>query len=190
MIIRLGRLLAEHRGISTATVSTYAANDGKVIARLERGADLTTRRGQRILQWFSDHWPPETPWPMDIPRPAPAPDSPAAAPVEDVLAAVLDYSRRMHDAADAKDHAAVDQLLLAMIEVSMTLGEHGQIKSPDALCKALGVRRYVYDDVVRRYAGQPAWKEARNSRSPVGQVLQALRDAGDVRFTGHGSHAA
>ena len=51
-----------------------------------------------------------------------------------------------------------------------------------ALCRALGVRRYVYDDVIRRYRdeiGAGRWPRTGNR---CDRVLTALTSAGDVRF--------
>lgn len=59
-------------------VGRLAANHGAFFARPEDGHDITSRRAQRIVQWFSDHWPLDLAWPTDIPRPEPAANSPAA----------------------------------------------------------------------------------------------------------------
>lgn len=74
-ITRVAHAYANHRGLSIKTVSTYAANHGDFIGRLERGHDVTTRRAGRILQWFSDRWPSDLEWPAEIPRPAPREDA-------------------------------------------------------------------------------------------------------------------
>lgn len=65
----LARLYAAHRGLALSTVSTYAADDGKYFRRLEGGAGCTIGKANRIVRWFSDHWPPDLEWPRDIPRP-------------------------------------------------------------------------------------------------------------------------
>ena len=44
------------------------------------------------MQWFSDHWPADAPWPQDIPRPAPTPDSPAALAEAERLENLGDYT--------------------------------------------------------------------------------------------------
>ena len=77
-VICLIHRLAEATGRSPRTVSTYAAGSGDFCDRLERGADLTTRRGARVVQWLSDHWPDDLDWPADIPRPAPRREGKAA----------------------------------------------------------------------------------------------------------------
>lgn len=74
-LIAVAKTYAAHAGLTLATVSTYMGGSGDTLARLERGHDMTTRRLQRFLQWFSDHWPEDLPWPSDIPRPAPQRDA-------------------------------------------------------------------------------------------------------------------
>lgn len=68
-IVKLGRLYADHHGKTLSTVSTYAANDGKWLPGLERGASCTLRKAASAVQWFSDHWPEDLEWPRDIQRP-------------------------------------------------------------------------------------------------------------------------
>ena len=65
-------------GLTSRTVSTYAAGSGDFCDRLERGHDLTTRRAAKVTQWLSDNWPADLAWPPDIPRPLPSADSPAS----------------------------------------------------------------------------------------------------------------
>ena len=70
----------EARSISAARASTLVFGDGKVLTRLADGRDLTTRRLETAMQWFSDHWPEGAAWPADVPRPVRTPSVPA--PVE------------------------------------------------------------------------------------------------------------
>ena len=70
-IMQLCEVYAARRGLTLSTVSTYAAAAGDFYARLKRGHDLTTRRAERVAQWFSDNWPNDTEWPSEIPRPKP-----------------------------------------------------------------------------------------------------------------------
>ena len=73
-VARLIACYARHTGRTVGTVSLYASGSGATYARLAAGADITTRRATRIVQWLSDHWPESAEWPTDIPRPAPSPD--------------------------------------------------------------------------------------------------------------------
>ena len=71
-LLRLARLYRTRKGLSLSTVSLYAAGQGRLMERLESGCEITVGRRDRILQWFSDHWPEGFAWPEDIDRPAPA----------------------------------------------------------------------------------------------------------------------
>lgn len=195
IVVRLARQFANHRCLTIATVSTYAANDGKVIGRLERGADLTSRRAGRIVQWFSDHWPAELDWPADIPRPDASPGSPASLPQltsADPMAAVMAAKDAMNEAmvADMPDFETVAHHEDRMLRSALTLRDDGRIASVEALCLALGSRRHVYDDVVRRYADGRGGAQPRNPRSDTGRMLQALVASGDHRFSERRGEAA
>lgn len=69
-LVYLADAYGTHRNLSRSTVSTYAANDGKLMDRLAGGAGCTIRRAQNLLRWFSENWPADLEWPRDIPRPA------------------------------------------------------------------------------------------------------------------------
>jgi hypothetical protein len=71
-ILRLARTYSEHVGLSIHTVSTYAANDGKLFKNFaEKDAQCTVRRAEMLVQWFSDNWPTDLGWPNGIDRPSP-----------------------------------------------------------------------------------------------------------------------
>ena len=72
-IVRLIDIYARHAHLTVATVSLYASGSGATYQRIRAGADITTRRAARVVQWLSDHWPESAEWPADIPRPAPTP---------------------------------------------------------------------------------------------------------------------
>ena len=69
-LIQIANLYAQSRKVTMGTLGTYAAADGKFFPRLSKGR-VTIRRAERVLQWFSDNWPADLPWPDDIPRPTP-----------------------------------------------------------------------------------------------------------------------
>lgn len=56
-------------GVPLSTVSSRVLNDGKKLRALEEGADITVGRLEDALRWFSEHWPADTDWPVDVPRP-------------------------------------------------------------------------------------------------------------------------
>lgn len=69
-ILKLARTYSAHVGLSIHTVSSYAANDGKLFRRFaEEGAGCTVRRAASLVQWFSDNWPADLEWPAGIERP-------------------------------------------------------------------------------------------------------------------------
>lgn len=55
--------------ITLSGISTKIFNDGKTLARVVEGGDVTTGSFERARQWFSDNWPEGTDWPTDIARP-------------------------------------------------------------------------------------------------------------------------
>ena len=185
-VARILRSYAAHRGLSESYASRLLAGSGITLSRLDAGGGLTVRRANAILQRASDRWPADLPWPDDIPRPALSPDSSAATPDAPTTRrgrrqAVLAARERMHDAVTAGDWEAAQAHERTMLEAALTCRAGGQIADPESLCLALRTRRYVYDDVVRRYAG------GRNRRPPrrgssVERMVRALRAAGDVRF--------
>ena len=162
-ILRLARLYGDNKGLAQTTVSLYASGQGALFARLHKGASVTMRRHAKISQWFSDHWPHDLTWPTDIPRPTPNP-SVNRAPV--------------HRNGTPEP---------TPLESALALGANGQIASPQMLCAALGVRDYVFYEVVRTYAdgrpGEQKWpRRLRNGRSPTMLILQHLIAVGDKRF--------
>ena len=56
-------------GRSEARVSTIVYGSGNAILRLRDGADMGSERIHNGLQWFSDHWPDQAPWPAEVARP-------------------------------------------------------------------------------------------------------------------------
>lgn len=185
-ILRLAAEFQRARNLTLSTVSTYATGSGDQLGRLQRGRDITTRRAASIVQWFSDNWPDDLAWPADVPRPAPSPDSPAGRPPDapaDPLAAVVAEYDLMDRAELAGDDGAAKRHRERMLRFAATLGPDGRIASPKAICRALGVRRYVYDDVVRRFAdGRAGGKTPRDPWSDTGRVFSLLVASGDVRF--------
>ena len=185
VLVRLAESYASARGLTVATVSLYAAGQGRLFERLRNGASITTRRAARIVQWFSDHWPGDAAWPADIPRPAPSPDSPAARPpepVDDPLAATVAALEDVDAAMLADDWDAARRHEDRMFAAALTLRPDGCLASVEALCRALRVRRTVVDDVVRRYADGRGGGRPRSQKSDTARVLAALVQSGDVRF--------
>ncbi|MDP8249599.1 hypothetical protein [Pseudochrobactrum saccharolyticum] len=72
--------------LAEATVSSRLFNDGKRIASIRAGSDIGVRRLNAAIWWLSEHWPPETNWPSELPRPSIPPVS-AAVKISDALVA-------------------------------------------------------------------------------------------------------
>jgi len=69
-LLAVARAYATAEHLALATVSDRVFRDGKKLAALEDGiADIQTRRAEKAMQWFSDNWPPRTPWPKRVARP-------------------------------------------------------------------------------------------------------------------------
>lgn len=69
-LTKLASSYSKQTGLKLATISTYAANDGKFFKSLSEGAGCTLRKADRIIQWFDGNWPADLEWPQDIPRPS------------------------------------------------------------------------------------------------------------------------
>lgn len=76
-LLLVARTYAEAERIDLKAVSSRVFDDSKKLPAIEAGADLTTRRYEAALQWFSDHWPARTPWPKGVRRPAMSAAEPA-----------------------------------------------------------------------------------------------------------------
>lgn len=76
-VVILSKLYADTTGRQITTVGRLCCGDSRLVKRLKCHGSLSRRVYLRITQWFSNNWPHNLPWPDDIPRPAPYPDSPA-----------------------------------------------------------------------------------------------------------------
>ena len=186
-ILCLAGRYAAARRIATSTLARVATGSSTWFDRCETGR-VTIRSATAVVQWLSDHWPNELEWPADIERPESVSDPVAASLMgssglpDDLLGAVKEAKRRMFAAVQRGDWKAAQRAENEMLAAGMRLGPSGQIASPAALCRALGVRRYVYGDVVRRYRDEVGAGRWPRTGSRCGRVLAALTSAGDVRF--------
>ena len=176
--------LIEALSVATArspnTVARKVAGSGDFYSRLIGGHDLTTRRAEKVLQRISDHWPADLPWPTDTPRPTPSPS------------VTEPHRYRNGTPADLVTSPPADpvEAEIAAIEAASVLDADGHIANPAALCEALQVPRYVYDQVIRGYAdGKPRQgrmpRRGRFGKSPTERMLRVLAASGDVRFSNH-----
>lgn len=78
-LLTVARAYMAHENLAPVTLSWRVFGDTKKLAALESGADIQTGRHAKAMQWFSDNWPAELPWPEGITRPEPAQRQAAAS---------------------------------------------------------------------------------------------------------------
>lgn len=71
-LLALCELYCKAIGLSESTISQRATKNPYYFSRLRARQGSTVKTYNRVLRWFSDHWPTDEPWPRDIPRPAPS----------------------------------------------------------------------------------------------------------------------
>lgn len=167
-IIALIMLWAEHKHKSVRTISRLVTGSGDMYDRLQSGHTITTRRANKILQWFSDHWPVDLPWPSKIERP---PQTSGLSHIQ--------------SSAPLNEQGTGSEL-----NPLTTLNAKSQIAAPEAFCRALQgidgriVLRATFDQVVRQYAdGRPRAETSPRKHTNADCVLKRLVKAGDARFT-------
>ena len=151
-ILALAERYADARRISRWTLSRQATGSSTWLERCAQGR-VTFESASRFVLWLSTHWPLGLEWPPEFERPECAHDARSGEP-------------------RPSDPAAPP----------MRLGTNGEVASPTALCRALGVSRFVYAGVVRRYrdgTGATHWPRAGSASE---RVLGALVALGDERF--------
>ena len=164
-ILALASTYSERTGAAMSSISLYCSGSGATFTRLRNGHNLTVAKACRMLQWFSDHWPPDAPWPPEVPRPNPAPDSPAIRALAESLN--IPAPGAALTALDANGHVAdVDAWLEALNEGRLYV-----------------VLRPTYEVIIRQYAdGRPRARQWPRKGSKARLVLDALLTSGDARF--------
>ncbi|WP_107992023.1 hypothetical protein [Breoghania corrubedonensis] len=56
-LLAIGDSYAAETGSRRSRVSWIVFGDSKILDRIDRGGDLTTRRYERALDWFDTNWP-------------------------------------------------------------------------------------------------------------------------------------
>ena len=180
-LTKLADLMAGSLEISHWTISYRAVGKGDLFARIRQGKGITIATYNRVLQYFSDHWPIDLLWPLDIPRPNPAPDSPAMQALIASLGAPSPDADLNESTNDSGPRA---------------LNARGHIVDPKAFCRGLSPTITGVDDtrliasmldtyyqVIAQYAdGRPRADKYPRKRSNAARVLDALVAAGDTRF--------
>ena len=74
-LVALAEAYGRFKGVRLWRVGHLAAGRGAFFVDLRSGRrQCQTGTYERVVQWFSDHWPEDLEWPSDISRPAPNPD--------------------------------------------------------------------------------------------------------------------
>lgn len=55
--------------IEDTTISHRVFNDSKKLGAVRAGKDISVRRYNAAIEWFSANWPEGAVWPHDVPRP-------------------------------------------------------------------------------------------------------------------------
>lgn len=79
-LIVLAEAFCAVTGRSESRVASLVGGTGIFYRRLRNGGGCSAAVYQRALQWFSDHWPSDTPWPEGIARPVAAASAEPATP--------------------------------------------------------------------------------------------------------------
>lgn len=67
-IICLAEAYEHATGLPLKKISRRVFNSSARIKSLIEGGDLNTRTADTAVDWFSRHWPADTPWPDDVDR--------------------------------------------------------------------------------------------------------------------------
>lgn len=73
-LLELSDAYCAARGVSDATVSGIIFKDSRKLSRLRNGGDITIRRYEKAIYWFSKNWPENCKRPDCIPREELRPD--------------------------------------------------------------------------------------------------------------------
>ncbi|MUO84017.1 hypothetical protein [Agrobacterium vitis] len=60
-------------GMSRSRLSTILLSGGMRLQQIQDGGDIGVSRFEQAIQWLSDNWPDDTPWPDGVYRPEPKP---------------------------------------------------------------------------------------------------------------------
>ena len=194
-ILTLAGCYMRARRIAPSTLAHRAVGSSTWLERCATG-NVTMRSAIAFVQWLSNHWPFGLEWPAGIARPAPERGSPARA-----YSAALAWSgtapsvfeaNRQHLQAVAEDGEGRSAQWCgeAARAAATRLGPSGQIASPGALCRALGMKRSVYYAVVRRYRDEIGAKRWPQAGSDSERMLVALSASGDARFASRRARTA
>lgn len=71
-LVAISDIFGKARGVGRKRISTIVLYQGSKLDAVANGlADVTTRTWERAMQYYSDHWPENVPWPNFVVRPQP-----------------------------------------------------------------------------------------------------------------------
>lgn len=70
-LLRVAEAYAAASNRTLAGVSGDVLGRGGKLREVAQGRDISVRRAESAIQWFSDHWPEDVEWPKDARRPPP-----------------------------------------------------------------------------------------------------------------------
>lgn len=77
-LLLCAKAFAGARGLELTTVGRMAANDGQFFDRIaDTSKAFTARTYDKVVGWFSEHWPEGAEWPPAVPRPTQSEDQSA-----------------------------------------------------------------------------------------------------------------
>lgn len=149
--------------ISESTIANKAAGQAHFFRRMRAGASVTVDRAQRILQWFSDHWPLDLEWPLEIPRPDPGPDAVCFAGV-----------RTLTSTSPAPSETPAG--------ARPVLSEAGHLTNVAAWARALGFNPQNVRNALARFGeGGPKWGHMPRKDSEAYLIMEELFKLGESR---------
>ena len=174
-ILSLAHRYARARRIAPSTLSRRANQSSTWLDRCATG-NVTIRSAIAFVQWLSNNWPFGLEWPSGIDRPEPERHSPARGCSALPTWVATEQSAEQEGGNGLPDAHGADK----GVAEALRLGPAGQIASPGALCRALGLKRSVYYAVVRRYrdeVGAGRWPRAGSDSDRMLTALSASRDS-------------
>lgn len=144
-ILLLQTAYCAHTGLAVSTVSRKCAGSGAALNRISAGKPTTLQRLERIIQWFSDHWPTDLPWPPDVPRPVSLPPSSGSedgAPGEEAAPQYGDQPRSL--AAWCRAHGFEERQAREVISLYGDEGKHPGRKPRRQTKRVVRGQTYVF----------------------------------------------
>ena len=164
-LLSIADIYKQSKNITDSTISNYVFGNGVMMARLRSGADITTKRQQKAIQWFADNWPSNLQWPSHL----------AAKP-------------------KTKAELKAECELALLRKQAIELNSSGILANPKLFCQISGISRDLLRQLVRNYGNGGKFQHKSYPRPIINYngtpkptatetALRMLVDSGDNRFT-------